>query len=744
MGQKRRRLALSCVDCRRRKVKCGRELPSCVRCIRGGQGDTCKYVAYDPGNLLTPEDDSPEGHRDDHSEAEDSWTEEAATYHKVSKSGAKAIATQPNGSRQPVKRPPAPTRTLEELQERVFELETYMRSAGAKPVSQQMYLGLGHPQGPGTRPKDKPQEFERSLLRGRSFKTQYYGPSNAVSLLLQFEELSVFVKDILARMPNFEKSRDVFKKVRSTAETSSGSKPLTAGSLESFAAMVPPRERADLLVHGYLDIFETTYRVLHVPSFLQSYEAFWTEPESVEIEFVVQMLLVMAAINCVFTGGAEGFIGRSSVGRTTSHRWLEAVEVWLDQQSHKHTTLEYYQTHVLLLIAKVMTCYKIKREWIAAQSLLSMAMSAGLHREPTTLSNKISPFDQEMRRRLWYTILEINLEISCDRGMRVSIGPDDWDCLPPLNVHDEDFNESTQTLPTSKPLGDFTRTSFLAQQTRHLPLRIDILTRVNSISRTLDLETVMQFDNQIREELDNLATWPEKSITEAARALATLVPHDYLLLLHQPFATQRLAQSQYFYSRCTRRESSLHIMKTYAELSEPAGLTMGNIRCDGFRASLAACHDIAVAAGGREDMMQDKTLTVNLISKFVDLSGRRVKALGQGFHSYWMGSSALSLAKMKLSSATEPEEFVLESVNRMVKLHNDLMEMQTAGYDHTPTAEVMPQPDLPLPTTIMQAPVQTFDMNSMLPYDTLNTAMFDFDFDDSQAWWADQGLGVLT
>lgn len=41
---KRPRLALSCVVCRRRKVKCGKEQPQCRNCER--LGETC---GYDPG-----------------------------------------------------------------------------------------------------------------------------------------------------------------------------------------------------------------------------------------------------------------------------------------------------------------------------------------------------------------------------------------------------------------------------------------------------------------------------------------------------------------------------------------------------------------------------------------------------------------------------------------------------------------------------------------------------------------------
>ncbi|KAJ4498094.1 hypothetical protein C8R41DRAFT_819296 [Lentinula lateritia] len=34
----------ACIDCRRRKVKCGGEFPSCKRCVRGGYGLDCQYV----------------------------------------------------------------------------------------------------------------------------------------------------------------------------------------------------------------------------------------------------------------------------------------------------------------------------------------------------------------------------------------------------------------------------------------------------------------------------------------------------------------------------------------------------------------------------------------------------------------------------------------------------------------------------------------------------------------------------
>lgn len=42
-ASKRRRIAFSCLDCRRRKLKCDRLFPSCTRCQKGGHPESCTY-----------------------------------------------------------------------------------------------------------------------------------------------------------------------------------------------------------------------------------------------------------------------------------------------------------------------------------------------------------------------------------------------------------------------------------------------------------------------------------------------------------------------------------------------------------------------------------------------------------------------------------------------------------------------------------------------------------------------------
>lgn len=40
---KKRRPPLACIQCYQRKLKCGRELPSCSRCLKTGNADSCTY-----------------------------------------------------------------------------------------------------------------------------------------------------------------------------------------------------------------------------------------------------------------------------------------------------------------------------------------------------------------------------------------------------------------------------------------------------------------------------------------------------------------------------------------------------------------------------------------------------------------------------------------------------------------------------------------------------------------------------
>ncbi|KAJ9609683.1 hypothetical protein H2200_006011 [Cladophialophora chaetospira] len=631
------------------------------------------------------------------------------------------------------------TKPLRDLQDRVYDLETYVKGAGTRPISAERYLGSVHPAGPGsTSDKNTLLETERALLRGKGFKTQYFGPTHGASLLLQFEELSRYVKDILQRLPTLEKHRNMWKYQRKELSPN-----LMLPTFDTLVALLPEQSRADILVQDYFETLETTYRVLHAPTFFRKYKEFWTASFKGDFSvFLVQLLLVCASVNCSVAGAPTGFKGRNTVGRDMAVKWIDICESWLNIQSQKHMTLEVFQVRVLLVIAKKLNCVKIKREWTVSGQLLRQAMSSGFHREPTFLSKNISVFDQEMRRRLWFTIVELDLQVSIDRGMGASIGPFDWDTLPPLNLHDEDLDESTETLPPARPISEFTRTSFLCLAQQHLSLRLDIVARMNSIRGGLESDTAIELDQKIRQILDTLPAWKDDAAKVMSKDLSELLLYEFLLLIHQPFATQTDGQAQHFYSRAARRSAALSTMKIFTSLRSSSGKTMCHLRDDLYRACLATCHDIIVF-NSKDALMQDRGIAVGLIEDSVNLMEERIRTGGQGFHSYWLASSALGLLR-----SIPVEKSAQETADRVARLHDYMMSQQIAPLEGGSTNGLedaamstantlvgmsgQPTPALP--------ELDPFVTTTTDPFNAFSETLYDFDITDL---WSMGGMGAL-
>ena len=660
LGRKRRRLALSCVTCRRRKVKCGREEPICVRCQKGDTA--CLYVPYEEDLEGTPLAKRANTDGDD---AEDSNEASKSNGSEGSRHLAEASAKRHHGK----------SAEIDRLERKIAELEARARAPEVRPSAS--YSATGSTVLPDGQ-KNPMYDLEQMLLRGRSFKTQYFGPSHPASILTQFGALSTFVKNIMDHLPvvgDIKESMDRFKKEKKGCREEDASY-----DQSSLLALVPERATTDVLVKQYVDTFETTFRVLHIPSFMRQYENFWLQTNEAAPEFLVILLLVVATVYCV-SPSEEKFSGRSSVSREKAIRMINSCDLWLKAQSQKHATFATYQVHILIFLARRMNCVKIKREWAAAGNLLRIAQAAGFHREPTYLNTKISVFDQEMRRRLWATILEIELQMSIDRGMPSAVGPEGWDCRAPSNIDDEDFEPASRELPNPKSLAKYTRTSFLTIGQQSAGLRIELLARINSIRSNMQFEEALAYDAKIRQMLDDLPDWNVGSSVTAAqfsRALTRLQLFEFLVLIHQPFATQTLSQTRYFYSRASTRDAASNILETYYNIPTPTNLLLCFFRDDQLRASLSLCRDLCTSSSiaTSTPYAANTPQALALVEATLELLGARVMRLGQGFHSFWILSAALSLVLSKLDADTPIDTFAAQAAQRVVKIHDQIVALQ--------------------------------------------------------------------
>lgn len=175
---KRRRTALSCYRCRSRKVKCGRELPSCLRCVKGGLS-----CSYDPGASRSEKfttrslTENASNGTDDHHQEDNLWVSghpaaRPSEYTFVDSALKPASEDRPSHQLAPAQR--SREDEIYELKGRVDTLlQNVIGRASNSRQNPHYPLNMA-----GWSKGEPPVTVEGIFFRGKSFKTQYYGPSH--------------------------------------------------------------------------------------------------------------------------------------------------------------------------------------------------------------------------------------------------------------------------------------------------------------------------------------------------------------------------------------------------------------------------------------------------------------------------------------------------------------------------------------------------------------------------------------
>jgi hypothetical protein len=275
--------------------------------------------------------------------------------------------------------------------------------------------------------------------------------------------------------------------------------------------------------------------------------------------------------------------------------------LWLHRQSQKHVYLPIWQIRCLSLLAKMSNTVKKKRTWTSAGNLMRQAMSAGFHRDPSLLGAKVSVFDQEMRRRLWATIVELELQASIDRGMPSALAGFPCDVAPVLNINDEDFGEDSRNAPAQKPWNEYTATSFLHLSRSSFSLRVSLNSLLNELSSHAEYEDVLIYDEKIMHKLQEIPTRTDSGaihedplFPDLIRTLLDVQLRQFLILLHGPFARQAQSNSRYSLSKMVCFNAASSILDQHSKLVNSGNHTLLLFRNDVFRAALSICHNIHV------------------------------------------------------------------------------------------------------------------------------------------------------
>lgn len=267
--------------------------------------------------------------------------------------------------------------------------------------------------------------------------------------------------------------------------------------------------------------------------------------------------------------------GRSSsqsISTELVSSWLHAVQHWLDAAIEKSKSIfDALQVHCLLLLARQASSINSNLIWISSGALVRTAMVMGLHRDPNAFP-AMSPFHAEMRRRLWATITEIDIQASLDAGKLPSVSPGDCDCGAPSNINDEDMSETDVALPEPKPPNTFTRSSFQTVLCKSLAARIEVVRLSNSLATKTSFQELLKLSTEINKELQNLPSFftsAQKTASTATQkaefpaVLLDLLIRRFLLVIHRQVAIMGAYDPKYHFSRIICLGSSLEILSYF-------------------------------------------------------------------------------------------------------------------------------------------------------------------------------------
>ncbi|KAJ5294258.1 hypothetical protein N7508_009079 [Penicillium antarcticum] len=559
--RKRRRPALSCEQCRRRKVRCDREMP-CGPCTKSHPPLACQFVHEGKAVL-------------------DARSQGAALEYEpvIRTSGSRDTPGLVENSTADAARLAELERSVSMLQNRVNELEKDRPvSTGIPPDSAERSQTLIPPLAPH--------------LKSSKHETKLFGPTHWAHVFQEFHHLrSVRGTAIHEGVPRNEISKSLKETRTLRWNVKNWQKPHLLDPTPNLLGDLPAREVCDELVQSYLRTIELIYRVLHIPTFKQEYKAFWVDPQSTSTGFLMELLLIIS-IGAIFYFKP----GPANDLRLPIRRWLHAAQWWLTGPTARESaTIQGLQVHCLLLLCR--QAYAIDKwgNWNSAGSLLRLAISQGLHRDPHNFS-RLSAFDAEMRRRIWATILELNVQLSVDAAMPPLFSVDDYDTKPPSNLDDEDFDATSETLPTPKSKGQYTDSSIQITLQQSFSTRLCIARNINECNREQSYEEALALGAELIAAFKEIATLFHSYLAQATkrtseptlfhhRLLDTII-HRLLLNLYRPFAVKALNDPRFYLSRKLSLSSAL-AMTSHGESNTSLASNLQQSNQDFFRLCLS-------------------------------------------------------------------------------------------------------------------------------------------------------------
>ncbi|KAJ5675992.1 hypothetical protein N7462_008889 [Penicillium macrosclerotiorum] len=504
-SRRRDKPQLSCSLCRRRKLRCDRGHP-CGSCLHRGLSLSCTYA------------------------------------HSSTGISARAARDQKHG-------------VASNLVERIGQLERMIAALAENSIrntpgpteGQDMSRGNeGNGKYVGDRTDPPSDAIHLSKSSGKIElhlnKTTYVQSTHWRAIMDGISELKTSVKEDAN-----ESSGQVQNMCQTPELLFAGSKPATK---EDILRAIPPREVTDRLVAEY---------------FGHNYDKFWDDSLQAPVMWIGKLYGVM----CLALLFRNQHTHESNNSAESIQKYSEKVDQCLTLGGYQDCPPETIETLLCGLNARFLQRRDPQIDDLVFLGIVvRMAQRMGYHRDPSHFPH-ISPFQGEMRRRIWSLISDLDVLVSAQVGLPRLLREFQSDTAAPRNLLDEDFDEDTIELPTSRPASFETPTQWLVTKHRMISI-FGSVTDLSASIRRPEYSEVMRLDKVVHETYTSSSEIYQerpisKSIMDSSDIILRRIQLVMLLdkakcVLHYRYLALGRFDPRYTYSRNTCIESALHVL----------------------------------------------------------------------------------------------------------------------------------------------------------------------------------------
>ncbi|RHZ57794.1 uncharacterized protein CDV56_105572 [Aspergillus thermomutatus] len=592
--RKRNRVPLSCGPCRHRKLKCNRAHP-CENCVKRGDASSCTYAQANARRKNATQNSASSSPDD--------------MQNRIDRLESLVLSLMTNGSQSA-----GPAAAM-------AAISGTSSSVGS--------LNHGHEIDVDEETSNAPEESDTEqvtksfgIMKVDNNKSYYISDAHWASVLNDIAEVRNYFQ---THKKQYEEQAEKIKTTKLPTDVPGSTLLLGAMKPASRAEIMssfPSRYTTDMLIARYFNSYDPATHILHGPTFqaqvsmvvllqtdihsdfLSQYNKHWEDPSQTCIVWVGMLFAMMRL--AMLSYNQEGDEPPEFRGKS-----LDMAGTFRNLVAQCLTLADYTKPYPYLIETFIFHLHGDFRQtkeadvsvWVLVGVVARLAMRMGYHRDSKVFPN-ITPFQGEMRRRVWTFVRQSDLLFSFQVGLPSMIRTVDSDTELPRNLYDDDFDENCKELPLSRPANEPTPISYLIAKAR----LAYVFGRVSELASSVQSESydkVMELDAELRRARDlipeHLVIRPieecqlDPSNLIMSRFGIMSVYHKAQCVLHRPYIVLARGNPRFTYSRKTCIDSALELLRFQSMLHAETRPT-GRLRTRQNRVNSLSSNDFLLAA----------------------------------------------------------------------------------------------------------------------------------------------------